>query len=89
MTETQITRGARKVRVGRVISDRMDKTVVVQVSTLKRHRLYKKTMQNQVRFKAHDENNECKIGDLVQITETRPISKEKRWRVSEVIEKAR
>ena len=93
MTEAQIdetqTRGARKVRVGRVISDRMDKTVVVQVSTLKRHRLYKKTMQNQVRFKAHDENNECKIGDLVQITETRPISKEKRWRVSEVLEKAR
>ena len=93
MTETQAettqTRGARKVRVGRVISDRMDKTVVVQVSTLKRHRLYKKTMQNQVRFKAHDENNECKIGDLVQITETRPISKDKRWRVSQVIEKAR
>ena len=82
-------RGARKERVGRVISDRMEKTVVVQVATLKRHPLYKKTIQHRVRFKAHDERNECKVGDLVRITETRPISKEKRWRVAEIIEKAR
>ena len=83
------TRGARKERVGRVISDRMEKTVVVQVATLKRHPLYKKTIQHRVKFKAHDEQNECKVGDLVRITETRPISKEKRWRVAEIIEKAR
>jgi small subunit ribosomal protein S17 len=83
------TRGARKERVGRVISDRMDKTVVVQVATLKRHSLYKKTIQHRVKFKVHDEQNDCKVGDLVRITETRPISKEKRWRVAEIIEKAR
>ena len=92
MTEAQVEtqqRGDRKVRVGRVISDRMDKTVVVQVATLKRHPLYKKTIQRRVKFKAHDETNECKVGDLVRITETRPISKEKRWRVLEIVEKAR
>ena len=87
--ETTATRGARKERVGRVISDRMEKTVVVQVATLKRHPLYKKTIQRRVKFKAHDEQNECKVGDLVRIMETRPISKEKRWRVAEIIEKAR
>ena len=89
MSEVVEERGARKERVGRVISDRMDKTVVVQVADLKRHRLYKKTMQRQVKFKAHDEQNECKVGDLVRIMETRPISKEKRWRVAEIVEKAR
>ena len=92
MSEVQApetTRGARKERIGRVISDRMEKTVVVQVATLKRHPLYKKTIQHRVKFKAHDEQNECKVGDLVRITETRPISKQKRWRVAEVIEKAR
>lgn len=89
MSEVIADRGARKERVGRVISDRMDKTVVVQVADLKRHRLYKKTIQQRTKFKAHDEQNECKIGDLVRIMETRPISKEKRWRVAEIIEKAR
>ena len=89
MSEVVETRSARKVRVGRVISDRMDKTVVVQVADLKRHPLYKKTIQQRVKFKAHDEQNECKVGDLVRIMETRPISKEKRWRVAEIIEKAR
>ncbi len=92
MSEVQTAvevRGARKERIGRVISDRMEKTVVVQVATLKRHPLYKKTIQHRVKFKAHDEQNECKVGDLVRITETRPISKEKRWRVAEIIEKAR
>ena len=83
------TRGQRKVRVGRVISDKMDKTVIVQIANLKRHPLYKKTIQVRVRFKVHDETNECKVGDLVRIVETRPISKEKRWRVAEVVEKAR
>jgi small subunit ribosomal protein S17 len=85
----EATRGARKERVGRVISDRMDKTVVVQVADLKRHPLYKKTIQQRTKFKAHDEHDECKVGDLVRIMETRPISKEKRWRVAEIIEKAR
>ena len=92
MSEVQTAedvRAARKMRVGRVISDRMDKTVVVQVATLKRHPLYKKTIQRRVKFKAHDEQNECKVGDLVRIMETRPISKEKRWRVAEIVERAR
>ena len=90
MTEAQTQqRGYRKVRTGRVVSDRMDKTVVVQVSNLKPHPLYKKVIQRRVRFKAHDERNECKIGDLVRIMEIRPLSKDKRWRVVEVVEKAR
>ena len=95
MTETEqqetptAQRGSRKVRVGRVVSDKMDKTVVVQITDRKSHPLYKKVMQRRVRFKAHDEGNECKIGDLVRIMETRPLSKDKRWRVVEVVEKAR
>jgi small subunit ribosomal protein S17 len=83
------TRGRRKVRTGYVISDKMEKTVVVQVSDLTQHRLYKKIIQRRARFKAHDEENVCGIGDLVRIMETRPISKEKRWRVVEVVEKAK
>ena len=82
-------RAARKVRVGRVVSDKMDKTVVVQVADRKSHPLYKKVLQRRVNFKAHDEGNECRIGDLVRIMETRPLSKDKRWRVVEVVEKAR
>jgi small subunit ribosomal protein S17 len=95
MTETQqqetavVERGRRKVRLGRVVSDKMDKTVVVQVNDRKSHPLYKKVVQRRVRFKAHDEGNECKLGDLVRIMETRPLSKDKRWRVVEVVEKAR
>ena len=92
MTDAQqetAQRGYRKVRVGRVISDKMEKTVVVQVSDRKSHPLYKKVVQHRVRFKAHDESNECKLGDLVRIMETRPLSKDKRWRVVEVVEKAR
>ena len=90
MTEaTTETRGSRKVRTGYVISDKMEKTVVVQVSDLTQHPLYRKTIQRRVRFKAHDEENACGIGDLVRIMETRPISKEKRWRVIEVVEKAK
>jgi small subunit ribosomal protein S17 len=87
--ENAAERGQRKVRTGYVISDKMDKTVVVQVGVLKAHPLYKKTMQERIRFKAHDEQNQCGVGDLVRIMETRPISKEKRWRVVEIVEKAK
>jgi small subunit ribosomal protein S17 len=83
------TRDQRKVRLGTVVSDKMDKTVIVQVGTSKPHRLYKKTVQKRTKFKVHDEKNECGIGDLVRITETRAISKEKRWRVLEIVEKAK
>ncbi len=88
-TETQQQRSFRKVRLGTVVSDKMDKTVVVQVSDRKKHPLYKKIIQHRVRFKVHDEGNECKVGDLVRIMETRPLSRDKRWRVVEVVEKAR
>ncbi len=88
-TETQQQRSFRKVRLGTVVSDKMDKTVVVQVSDRKKHPLYKKVIQHRVRFKVHDEGNECKVGDLVRIMETRPLSRDKRWRVVEVVEKAR
>jgi small subunit ribosomal protein S17 len=74
-----------KIRVGRVVSDKMDKTVVVAIETSKRHPLYKKTMKRTVKYKAHDENNQCQLGDTVQITETRPLSSQKRWRVTEII----
>jgi len=96
MTETETQqetttpqRNRRKVRLGTVVSDKMDKTVIVQVTDRKSHPLYKKVIQHRVRFKAHDEGNECKMGDLVRIMETRPLSKDKRWRVVEVVEKAR
>jgi small subunit ribosomal protein S17 len=96
MTETETQqetttpqRNRRKVRLGTVVSDKMDKTVIVQVTDRKSHPLYKKVIQHRVRFKAHDESNECKVGDLVRIMETRPLSKDKRWRVVEVVEKAR
>ena len=77
----------RKTRIGRVVSDKMDKTVVVTVETLRHHPLYKKTIRRVVKFKAHDEKNECRLGDTVKIMETRPLSKEKRWRVAEIITK--
>ncbi len=93
MTETQqettSQRGFRKVRLGRVVSDKMDKTVVVQVTDHKSHPLYRKVIQHRVRFKAHDEGNQCGVGDLVRIMETRPLSRDKRWRVVEIVEKAR
>ncbi len=75
----------RKTRVGRVASNKMDKTVVVTVETLRHHPLYKKTIRRAVKYKVHDEKNECKPGDTVRIIETRPLSKEKRWRVAEII----
>lgn len=77
----------RKTRVGTVISNKMDKTVVVKVETLRHHPLYRKTIKVAARFKAHDENKACGMGDLVRIEETRPLSKEKRWRVAEIIRK--
>jgi len=82
-------RGRRKTRVGKVVSDKMDKTVVVAIETAKRHPLYKKIIKRTKKFKAHDENNECREGDKVLIMETRPLSREKRWRVVEIIEKAK
>ena len=89
-TETaESARGQRKVRLGTVIADKMDKTVIVQVGSSKAHRLYRKTIRQRSRFKAHDEKNECGVGDLVRIVETRPVSKEKRWRVVEIVEKAK
>jgi small subunit ribosomal protein S17 len=84
-----IERGQRKVRLGTVVSDKGEKTIIVQIGTSKAHRLYKKTVQQRTKFKVHDEKNECGVGDLVRITETRPISKEKRWRLLEIVEKAR
>ena len=77
----------RKTRFGKVVSDKMDKTVVVAVDTPKRHPLYKKTIRRVVKYKAHDEKNQCKTGDKVKIVETRPLSKQKRWRVAEIITK--
>jgi len=77
----------RKIRFGRVVSNKMDKTVVVAVETPKRHPLYKKTIKRVVKYKAHDKNNECGLGDMVRIVETRPLSRQKRWRVAEIITK--
>ena len=77
--------GKRKVKEGVVLSNKMDKTVVVVVETQKTHPLYKKTVRVRKKYKAHDENNACKVGDRVRIVETRPLSKEKRWRVVEII----
>ena len=82
-------RNLRKQKVGRVVSDKMDKTVVVAIEDSKRHPLYKKIIRNTVRIKAHDEKNECGIGDRVQVMETRPLPKDKRWRVVNIIEKAK
>ena len=83
------TRNLRKTRVGRVVSDKMDKTIVVAIEDSYRHPLYKKIIRRTVKLKAHDENNQCNTGDRVRIMETRPLSKTKRWRLVEVIEKAK
>ena len=84
-----IERNLRKTRVGKVVSDKMDKTVVVAVVDLEQHSLYKKAVKKTVKFKAHDENNDAHIGDTVSLMETRPLSKDKRWRVVEVLERAK
>jgi small subunit ribosomal protein S17 len=80
---------SRKTRVGKVVSDKMDKTVVVIVEDRVAHKTYKKIIGRTYRLKAHDENNECGIGDIVRVMETRPLSKDKRWRVVEIVEKAK
>ncbi|MCD8357526.1 MAG: 30S ribosomal protein S17 [Clostridia bacterium] len=79
----------RKTRVGKVVSDKMDKTIVVAIADSVQHPLYKKTIKRTYKLKAHDENNECRIGDTVEVMETRPLSKDKRWRLVEIIEKAK
>ena len=80
---------SRKVRVGKVVSDKMDKTVVVIVEDRVAHKTYKKIIGRTYRLKAHDENNECGVGDIVRVMETRPLSKDKRWRVVEIVERAK
>ena len=82
-------RNLRKTRVGLVTSDKMDKTIVVSVTDNVKHPLYNKIVKRTYKLKAHDENNECKIGDRVKVMETRPLSKDKRWRLVEIIEKAK
>ena len=86
---TEITRAFRKTMIGQVVSDKMDKTIVVAVKDSYQHPLYKKTMKRTYKLKAHDENNECGIGDTVEVMETRPLSKDKRWRLINIIEKAK
>ena len=85
----QISRGYRKTRIGEVVSNKMDKTIVVAIKTKVRHPLYGKMVNRTRKFKAHDENNECGIGDTVKIMETRPLSKDKSWRLVEIVEKAK
>ena len=82
-------RNSRKTITGIVVSDKMDKTIVVQTETLKTHPIYKKRFKKSTNFKAHDENNECLIGDRVKIMETRPLSREKRWRLVEILERVK
>ncbi len=81
-------RNLRKVMIGKVVSDKMDKTVVVAVETSVKHKVYNKIMKRTYKLKAHDEDNKCKVGDTVKVMETRPLSKEKRWRVVEIMEEA-
>ncbi|MBE6839767.1 MAG: 30S ribosomal protein S17 [Ruminococcus sp.] len=82
-------RNLRKTRVGKVVSDKMDKTIVVAIVDNVKHPLYKKIIKRTIKLKAHDEKNECKIGDRVEVMETRPLSKDKRWRVTNIIERAK
>lgn len=89
MSQQAAERNSRKARIGTVVSDKMDKTVVVEVVRQFPHRLYKKIIKRSKRFKAHDESNACGVGDVVRIMETRPMSKQKRWRVVTILEKAR
>jgi small subunit ribosomal protein S17 len=86
VTDNQVNR---KNMIGKVTSDKMDKTIAIRVETVKRHPLYKKTIKTSKKYKAHDENNEAKTGDIVKIMETRPLSKEKRWTLIEIVQKAK
>ena len=83
------TRAFRKTRIGQVVSDKMDKTIVVAIEDSVQHPLYKKIMKRTYKLKAHDESNECGVGDTVEVMETRPLSKDKRWRLVRIIEKAK
>jgi small subunit ribosomal protein S17 len=87
--EQMMERNLRKTRTGKVVSDKMEKTIVVAVEDHVKHPLYKKIVKKTYKLKAHDENNECKIGDTVKVMETRPLSKDKRWRLVEIVEKAK
>ena len=84
-----VKRNERKTRIGKVVSDKMQKTITVAIEELVQHKLYKKSVKRTIKFKVHDENNEAGVGDRVQIMETRPLSKEKRWRLVQIIEKAK
>jgi small subunit ribosomal protein S17 len=86
---SEVRTSSRKTRVGKVVSDKMDKTIVVAIADRVPHPLYKKIVKRTYKLKAHDENNECGIGDTVRVMETRPLSKDKRWRLVEIIEKAK
>ena len=86
---TETARGRRKLRVGKVVSDRMDKTIVVSIERLVKHAEYGRYVRRRQKFKVHDEKNECRIGDVVRFMETRPMSKDKRWRFVEVVERAK
>jgi small subunit ribosomal protein S17 len=88
-TPTETERGRRKIRVGKVVSDKMQKTVVVVIERLVKHPQYKRYVRQRSRFKVHDEKNECKEGDVIRFMETRPLSKEKRWRFVEFVERAK
>jgi small subunit ribosomal protein S17 len=87
--EYRMERKLRKARIGKVVSDKMDKTIVVALIDNVKHPLYGKIIKRTSKLKAHDENNECKIGDRVKVMETRPLSKDKRWRLVEIVEKAK
>ena len=89
MSENNEVRGLRKTRIGVVVSDKMDKTCVIQIKTRVRHPLYGKIMTRTSKLKVHDENNECGIGDTIKVMETRPLSHDKRWRLVEIVEKAK
>ncbi len=89
MSEVKTERNLRKTQIGRVVSNKMDKTIVVAIEDSVKHPLYKKVVKRTIKFKAHDENNEAGVGDRVKIMETRPLSKEKRWRLVSIIEKAK
>ena len=84
-----VERNYRKTRIGKVVSDKMDKTIVVAIEDSVKHKLYNKVIKRTYKLKAHDENNECGIGDRVKVMETRPLSKDKRWRLVEIVEKAK
>jgi small subunit ribosomal protein S17 len=88
-TDMTTTRSRRKTRVGKVVSDRMDKTVVVSIERLVQHPTYGRYVRRRAKFKVHDENNECKVGDTIRFMETRPMSKDKRWRFLEFVERAK